>query len=134
MVSFRKVLSASAFVCLSLSLPGLAQQENAKPLQVDWQKVTITSRTTPTLQVVVNPQLLRGAMLHDPSFKALHDLGADYVRYVPWLPYPKQAVAELEPPKDGKTSWDFSHIDPTLEDFMKATDGHSVVMNFSTIP
>jgi hypothetical protein len=73
-------------------------------------------------------------MLHDPSFRALNELGADYVRYVPWLPYPKQAVAELEPPKDGKTSWDFSHIDPTLEDFMKATEGHSVVMNFSTIP
>ena len=69
-----------------------------------------------------------------PSFKALHELGADYVRYVPWLPYPRQAVAELAAPKDGKTSWDFSHIDPTLDDFMKATEGHSVVINFSTIP
>jgi hypothetical protein len=113
---------------------GNAQHTAGKGLQVDWAKVTSTSRSTPTLQVVVNPQLLRGAMLHDPSFKALNELGADYVRYVPWLPYPKQAVAELEPPKGGKTSWDFSHIDPTLEDFMKATEGHSVVMNFSTIP
>jgi hypothetical protein len=113
---------------------GNAQHASSKGLQVNWGKVTSTSRSTPTLQVVVNPQLLRGAMLHDPSFKALNELGADYVRYVPWLPYPKQAVAELEPPKDGKTSWDFSHIDPTLEDFMKATEGHSVVMNFSTIP
>jgi hypothetical protein len=115
-------------------MTGHAQHTPDKGLQVNWEKVTTTSRSTPTLQVVVNPQLLRGAMLHDPSFKALHELGADYVRYVPWLPYPKQAVAELEPPKDGKTSWDFSHIDPTLEDFMKATEGHSVVMNFSTIP
>lgn len=103
-------------------------------LKIDWDKVTLVSKSTPTLQVVVNPQLLRGAMLHDPSFKALHELGADYVRYVPWLPYPRQAVAELEPPKDGKTSWDFSHIDPTLDDFMKATEGHSVILNFSTIP
>ena len=117
-----------------MCLSGNTQQAPSKGLQVDWTKVTSTSRSTPTLQVVVNPQLLRGAMLHDPSFKALHELGADYVRYVPWLPYPKQAVAELEPPKDGKTSWNFSYIDPTLEDFMKATEGHSVVMNFSTIP
>jgi hypothetical protein len=64
----------------------------------------------------------------------LHELGADYVRYVPWLPYPKLGVAELEPPQGGKTSWDFSLIDPMTEDFMNATAGHSVILNFSTIP
>jgi hypothetical protein len=26
----------------------------------------------------------------------LRDLNADFVRYVPWFPYPKLAVAELE--------------------------------------
>lgn len=106
----------------------------ASGVKVDWSKTVTVSKTTPTLQVVVNPMLLRGAKLHDGAFTALHDLGADYVRYVPWLPYPKQAVAELKAPADGKTSWDFSHIDPTLDDFMKATEGHSVVLNFSTIP
>ena len=130
----RRTLSITATLSFGMCLSGNAQHAPNKGLQVDWTKVTSTSRSTPTLQVVVNPQLLRGAMLHDPSFKALRELGADYVRYVPWLPYPKQAVAELEAPKDGKTSWDFSHIDPTLDDFMKATEGHSVVMNFSTIP
>ncbi|MBS1814525.1 MAG: glycosyl hydrolase family 39 [Acidobacteria bacterium] len=78
--------------------------------------------------------ILRGSKMHDGTFKALKELGADYVRYVPWLPYPRQAVAELDEPKDGKTSWDFQYIDPTLEDFMKATEGHSVCINFSTIP
>ena len=43
-------------------------------------------------------------------------------------------LAELEPPKDGKTSWDFSLIDPMMEDFMNAQAGHSVMINFSTIP
>jgi hypothetical protein len=111
-------------------------QESAKSdeVTVDWTKVITVSQSTPTLQVVVNPQLLRGAKLHDSSFAALHALGADYVRYVPWLPYPRQAVAELKAPADGKTSWDFSHIDPTFEDFMKATAGHTVIVNFSTIP
>jgi hypothetical protein len=122
------------FLILSACRCTRAQGPESHSVQINWDKITIVSRSTPTLQVVVNPQLLRGAMLHDPSFKALHDLGADYVRYVPWLPYPRQAVAELEPPKNGQTSWDFTHIDPTLEDFMKATDGHSVILNFSTIP
>ena len=103
------------------------------PIGVDWNKTTL-SRSTPALQVVVNPMLLRESKMHDGSFAALQSLGADYVRYVPWLPYPRQAVAELAPPTDGNTSWDFSHIDPTLDDFMKATQGHSVILNFSTIP
>ena len=99
-----------------------------------WDKVIRTSQTTPTLQVVVNPPLQRGTPVHDNAFKSLHDLAADYVRYVPWLPYPKLGVAELEPPQDGKTFWDFSAIDPMTIDFLNATKGHSVILNFSTIP
>jgi hypothetical protein len=130
----RKGMWLPSVLALALCQSAKPQDTAKRSLQVDWNKVTMISRSTPTLQVVVNPQLLRGAMLHDSAFKALHDLGADYVRYVPWLPYPKQAVAELEPPANGKTSWDFSHIDPTLEDFMQATSGHSLILNFSTIP
>jgi hypothetical protein len=116
---------------LTAQSPGAAE---ACKVTVDWNKVTGVSKTTPTLQVVVNPPLRRGSPIHDRVFEGLHDLGADYVRYVPWLPYPKLAVAELEPPADGKTSWDFSLIDPMMEDFMNATAGHSVIINFSTIP
>ncbi len=126
----------SVFIAALLFVYSAGAQEPAKSdeIKVNWAKVIRVSKSTPTLQVVVNPQLLRGAKLHDGSFAALHMLGADYVRYVPWLPYPRQAVAELSAPADGKTSWDFSHIDPTLDDFMKATEGHSVILNFSTIP
>ncbi|HME00219.1 MAG TPA: glycosyl hydrolase family 39 [Terriglobia bacterium] len=108
--------------------------DSAGKVEVKWDQVERVSRTTPTLQVVVNPPLRRGSAIHDPVFRALRDLGCDYVRYVPWLPYPKLAVAELEPPKDDKTSWDFSLIDPMTEDFLAATEGHSVILNFSTIP
>lgn len=101
---------------------------------INWNQISRVSNTTPTLQVVVNPPLRRGSPIHNRVFEALHDLGADDVRYVPWLPYPKLAVAELEPPAKGKTSWDFSLIDPMMEDFMNATAGHSVIINFSTIP
>ncbi len=103
-------------------------------LVVRWNSTLMISKSTPTLQVVGNPMLRRGATMHDGSFGALTDLGADYVRYVPWFPYPKLAVAELDAPANGKTSWDFSLIDPMTIDFLEATKGHSIIMNFSTIP
>jgi hypothetical protein len=120
-------------VALGLIFANSAQDQPLK-LEVHWDKVVRVSRTETTLQVVVNPPLRRGTPVHDNAYKAVHDLGADYVRYVPWLPYPRLGVAELEPPKDGKTSWDFSVIDPMTIDFLEAAKGHSVILNFSTIP
>jgi len=121
--------SLSVMACRSVKAA-----ENPTKVTVDWSKASRVSKMTPTFQVVVNPPLRRGSTIHDAAFRAVHDLGCDMVRYVPWLPYPKLSVAELEPPKDGKTSWDFSLIDPMTEDFMQATAGHSVMLNFSTIP
>jgi hypothetical protein len=106
----------------------------ASQVRVDWTSVKLVSNTTPTLQVVVNPLLERASAIHDRAFSELHQLGAHYVRYVPWLPYPRLGVAELEPPANGKTSWDFSLIDPMTEDFIRATEGQPVILNFSTIP
>ncbi|MFI5134045.1 MAG: glycosyl hydrolase family 39 [Chitinophagales bacterium] len=103
-------------------------------LDVKWEKQLMVSKSTPTLQVVVNPMLRKGSPIHDQSFEALKKMGCDYVRYVPWLPYPKLVVAELEPPGKNKTYWDFNLIDPMTIDFLNATKGHSVILNFSTIP
>ena len=112
---------------MTLSLTAAAQP--AAEIKVDWDRTVLVSKTSATLQVVVNPPLRRGSSIHDAAFKALRDLGADYVRYVPWLPYPRLAVPELDPGK-----WDFSLIDPMTIDFLEATKGHSVILNFSTIP
>jgi len=101
---------------------------------VDWSKVMRVSKTTPTLQVVVNPMLRSNSPIHDGSFLALKELGADYVRYVPWFPYTRLAVPELFPPTKERTYWDFTLIDSMMKDFMDATAGHSVVINFSTLP
>ena len=122
--------------CLLAALATAAAWSAGDPatLKINWDKVTSESRTTPTLQVVVNPPLRRGSAIHDRVFAELKRLGADYVRYVPWLPYPKLAVAELRPPDDTHTYWDFSLIDPMTVDFLNATAGHSVILNFSTIP
>src|SRR5271156_3395835 len=111
-----------------------AAASDAPQVTIDWTKTLLVSRSTPTLQVVVNPPLRRGSSIHDPVFTALRDLGAENVRYVPWLPYPRLAVAELEPPTTTNTSWDFSLIDPMTIDFLKATKGHPTILNFSTMP
>jgi hypothetical protein len=112
--------------------------DEAKPVtstvSVAWDKVVAESRSTPTLQVVVNPMLRPGSSMHDGSMAALKSIHANYVRFVPWLPYPRLAVAELEPPSPSGTSWDFSQIDPMMKDFMEATGDAPTVMNFSTIP
>lgn len=123
----RKISLSTLALLLGLATFSPAQQTPS--ISVDWNKVLLISRSTPTLQVVVNPMLRRGSPIHDQSFAALKALGADYVRYVPWLPYPRLAVAELE-----KGSWEFSLIDPMTTDFLNATEGHSTIMNFSTIP
>jgi Glycosyl hydrolases family 39 len=120
---------AAAFCCL----PATAEDAPQK-IEVDWSKTIIVSKSTPTLQVVTNPMLNPGSPIHDGSFAALKALGADYVRYVPWLPYPKIAVVELEAPTKDKTSWDFTYADPVTKDFLAATEGHSTIINFSTIP
>jgi hypothetical protein len=118
---------------LGLASGATSAQDQIPKLTVQWNKVTRVSQTAPTLQVVVSPLLRRGSPIHDKIFQALGDLQADYVRYVPWRPYPKLGIAELEPPGK-KTSWDFSLIDPMTIDFLNATKGHPVIMNFSTIP
>jgi len=131
--SARRIAPAFAVLCLSIACVAAAQAPGPQT-QIDWNKVVLVSKSTPTLQVVTNPMLNPGAPIHDGSFAALKALGADYVRYVPWLPYPKVAVAELQPPTKDKTSWDFTYIDPVTKDFLAATEGHSTIINFSTIP
>lgn len=114
--------------------PAHAAVASDASLPIDWSGPSVASKTTPTLQVVVNPLIRRGSPIHDSVFSALRALETDYTRFVPWYPYPQLGVAELEPPSETGTSWDFSLIDPLVEDFEAATEGRSPILNFSTIP
>jgi hypothetical protein len=129
---FAVRILTSGWACF-LSVSALAGQKPVR-LTIQWDKIVVVSKSTPTLQVVVNPLLRPGQPLGTAAYKALKDLGAEYVRYAVWLPYPKLAVAELEPSTAQKTSWDFSLIDPMTRDFLTATDGHDRILNFSTMP
>ncbi|MBA3672784.1 MAG: hypothetical protein H0W68_12285, partial [Gemmatimonadaceae bacterium] len=89
---------------------------------VAWNRAIRVSRSMPTLQVVVMPQLRRGSAIHARAWAALRELGASHVRFVPWVPYPRLAVAELEPPVTGSPSWNASLIDPIVADFAAAME------------
>ncbi len=78
--------------------------------------------------------LRRGAPIHDAAMAALRGLGADYIRYAFWFPYPQLVVGELRPPTESQTFWDFQYMDPIVEDFLTASEGHPVVWSFSTAP
>ncbi len=123
-----------SLVCALIILLLTKLNAQTKSVTINWDKTIMVSKTTPTLQVVVNPMLRAQSPIHKGTFEALKNLGADYVRFVPWFPYPHMAVAELQAPEKNRTFWDFSQIDPIMDDFMSATAGHSVVINFSTIP
>jgi len=110
------------------------QQIYESQVGIDWVHASGTLKTVPSLQVVSNRLLRPGSPIFDSAFQALKRLQADDVRFVPWFPYPKLAVPELEPPANGTTSWDFSLIDPMVVAFFEATRGHPVILNFSTEP
>jgi hypothetical protein len=133
----RSLGAAGLVVAVTPLLPATSADAATAPVADGWldpRNVVRVSKTTATLQVVVNPLIRRGSPIHDNVFRELRALQADYVRFVPWYPYPRLGVAELAPPANGRTSWDFSVIDPLVEDFEQATRGHSTIMNFSTIP
>jgi len=127
-----------ALAVISLLAAARLAADESKPagctVSASWDRTVATSRSTPTLQVVVNPMLRPGSTMHDNSVAALKAIHASFVRFVPWLPYPRLAVAELEPPTASGTSWDFALIDPMVKDFVEATGGAPTVVNFSTIP
>lgn len=68
-------------------------------INVSWNSHDYDLHTIPTLQVVANPLLMRqSSPIHDQIFANLKQLNAEYARYAAWFPYPKMAVAELDPP------------------------------------
>ena len=106
------------------------------PLSVapNWSDVAAVSKASVSIEVCVEPPLRRGHPIHDQLFNALASLGADFAHFQPYNVFPKLAVAELKPPNDGITYWDFTLMDPIAEDFMKAVGNHPVVFNIGTLP
>ena len=89
-----------------LALASVVMSSNDVDVSVNFKAVRQISRSTPTLQVVTNPLLARDSAFQSPiakiAFENLKKLNSQYTRYVPWFPFPKRAVAELEPPSSAE--------------------------------
>ncbi|CAF5192358.1 unnamed protein product, partial [Rotaria magnacalcarata] len=76
-------------------------QVNGDPIliEVNWTAHDYDLHTIPSLQIVTNPLVSRQfSPVSNEIFANLKQLNAEYARYAVWFPYPKLAVAELDPP------------------------------------
>jgi hypothetical protein len=114
-------IALSFFVLYSIPLLFASDAE----VKIDWLSSVRVLSTQPTLQVVVNPMLRRHVPQSKAAFESLSLLGANIVRFVPWLPYPRLAVAALEPPSGHVSSIFFkleSHICNAIRSCFAAFD------------
>lgn len=85
---------------------------------ISFSSPTITLSTTPSLQVVSQRLLLpwSGSIYTNAwaALKHLTSLGLQSVRFVPWIPYAKMGVAELDPPSGtnlcGPSMWTMGQL------------------------
>ena len=101
----------------------------------DWDTTLATDVTAiPSYLDQVNAvTMARSSKLHNAVFARIKDLGADHIRYLHWDGVGTACWPEPTPPTNGKTSWDFSGIDPYVVDFMEASQGHDSVINFAPV-
>ena len=131
----RLGIAIAATLCTCLAVAATpASGDKTFDLSVDWNKTIATSKLSASVYIVNSPMMRRDSPIHDPVFQSLKALKVDYLRYMSYFTFPKLSVAALYPPKDGKTSWDFSLMDPLVLDIFKATEGHPTMMTFNTVP
>ena len=116
---------------------GTATGSVAATVSVDWSTVKKVASTAATVEVDVMPFLGR---THEGGpfsgyMEALANLGAEFVRFSPWFPYPRVAVTELAPSdctaSKPATNWNSTLFDGVIRDFMSAVCGPGAVLNYS---
>lgn len=119
-------------VVLGIESPVLA--EDHVGVAINWGNTIATSKLAPSVYVVNSPMMRPSSPIHACVYDGLKKLGVDDLRYMSYFTFPKLSVAELYPPKDKTTSWDFSLMDPMVVGIFKAAEDHPVMMTFSTVP
>jgi Glycosyl hydrolases family 39 len=110
-----------------------AMTESPPLVAIDWNDAIATSKLNATTQ---SGNVAQGPM-HDKIYRALRDFNSQYPRWQMWgggAKDPTLGVAEKQPPKDGVSGWDFSQIDPSFTEFVKAVEGHPFVVNLEMTP
>ena len=86
-----------SFLALSAAA-AVAAQVTPSTITIDWTSIVRPLKTSAGFQCVVNSVTSRESPYHDQVYAKIAELGAPYQRFVPWLPYPRMGIAELEPP------------------------------------
>jgi len=135
MLVMRK-LFGRILCCLAItaSIPVVGQESRPVEIKIDWTSSAFVDRTTITLQAVANPLLRPGSKAHDNVWGSMRDLRLSHARLALWYPYLRLGVAELSPPTTAQTYWDFSGLDPLVEDFFSAVLGRPAVLCICTVP
>ncbi|CAF0787810.1 unnamed protein product [Adineta ricciae] len=95
-VVFAPFLLLQSVSLLSVQKPG---NDGPIAIKVSWSSHDYDLHTIPSLQLVTNPLVSRQfSPVSKQIFANLKQLNAEYARYAVWFPYPKLAVAELNPP------------------------------------
>jgi hypothetical protein len=94
----RAAVLLSAAVSAALVSRAAAQ---TTVVDIAWSSPIRQLQTDLAFQTVVNPVTARESPYHDAVYEKIAALGASYQRYVPWLPYPRMGIAELERPSHG---------------------------------
>lgn len=116
-----------------LAAPAFAAPDGPVSISAQWSHVEKVSSTTPTTQILAHAFTLRDNPMHDPEFQALKNLHTNDTRLQLWFSVTRQAVAELKAPTATETFWDFTWIDPLVEDYYNNTAGRHHI-NMGTIP
>jgi hypothetical protein len=130
----RSIGKAIAILLVVLGVEGAVLAEDQVKVVVNWGNTVATSKLIPSVYVVNSPMMRPSSPIHACVYQGLKELGVDDLRYMSYFTFPKLSVAELYPPKDKTTSWDFSLMDPMVVGIFKAAEGHPVMMTFSTVP
>ena len=123
-----------------------SRPEPVTEVTVDWAHPTDGAvRTSSQIEVDFMPFLSRSddGGSFDGYFNALSNLGAEYMRFSPWVGYPKVVVPELEESSCPGSNWNSTLMDQAMSDFMAGVCGmdagegrceHSVAQQLSTMP
>jgi len=115
----------------------VASASTTATIQASWNsgaRAEVTTGATPTYQTSINPLYridggVGSSPISNTMFNNMKLLNATNMRHVPWFPYPKLSVLELQ-----ECEWDFTLIDPITEALFDAMGSNELVLNFATTP
>ena len=134
MKNWHAIVLATGLGCFISHSSLFAQGSTHTDLKIDWSKTAFESKSTPTLQVVVNPMLLRGSKMYCGSFAALKNVGGGVCPLCTLAALSKAGRCWIRTTHERRDLVRVKIHRSGAGRFRESDGGHSVVMNFSTMP